>query len=81
MVRTLIFLWFGIGVLGMLVLDPFNTSLLWVVGSLTKALAQDFKLCVGCLGGNFFRKGIPRRFKNTVSSTKPLELVHSDVCG
>ena len=51
------------------------------LGSLTKALAQDFKLCVGCLGGTYFRKGIPRRFKNTVSSTKPLELVHSDVCG
>ena len=51
------------------------------LGSLTKALAQDFKLCVGCLGCNFFCKGIPRQFKNTVSSTKPLKLVHSDVCG
>ena len=50
-------------------------------GSLTKALAQDFKLCVGCLGGNLFCKGILGRFKNTASSTKPLELVQSDVCG
>ena len=39
------------------------------LGSLTKVLAQDFKLCVGCLAGIFFRKSIPRRFKNTVSST------------
>ena len=29
------------------------------LGSLTKAVAQDFKLCVGCLGGNFFHKSIP----------------------
>ena len=32
-------------------------------------------------GGKVFRKGIPRRFKNTKSSTKPLQLVHSNVCG
>ena len=51
------------------------------LGSLTKVGAQDFKLCIGCLAGKFFCKSIPRCFKNTVSNTKPLELVHSDVCG
>ena len=29
------------------------------LGLLTKVLAQDFKLCVGCLAGKFFCKSTP----------------------
>ena len=39
------------------------------LSSLTKVLAQDFKLCVDCLAGIFLCKSIPRHFKNTVPST------------
>ena len=37
------------------------------------------QLCEGCLIGKQFRKSFPK--ESTTRATKPLELIHTDVCG
>jgi len=51
------------------------------IPGLACALVDDFLFCTGCTHGKFFRKPIPRTSKKQRSTTAPLQLIHSDVCG
>uniref|UniRef100_A0A251SDS7 Putative zinc finger, CCHC-type n=1 Tax=Helianthus annuus TaxID=4232 RepID=A0A251SDS7_HELAN len=42
-------------------------------------ISRDISICEGCISGKQARKGFPNKTK--WQATKPLQLIHSDICG